>query len=39
MMNAALGDHSQSGGSGDGKTEALRGEHQLKQRLTEAVDD
>jgi hypothetical protein len=39
MMNPALGYHSQSGGSGDGKTEALRGERQVKQRLAEAVDD
>jgi hypothetical protein len=39
MVNAALGDPSQSDGEDDGKTHASRGEHQVKQRLTEAIDD
>ncbi len=39
MVNAALGDPSQNDGKDDGKTHASRGEHQVKQRLTEAVDD
>jgi hypothetical protein len=39
MANAALGDPSQSDGKDDGKTNASRGEHQVKQRLIEAVDD
>jgi len=39
MVNAALGDPSQNDGKDDGKTQALRGEHQVRQGLTEAVDD
>ena len=39
MVNAALGDPSQNDGKHDGKTQALRGEHQVRQGLTEAVDD
>ena len=39
MVKAALGDPSQNDGKDDGKTQALRAEHQVKQRLTEAVDD
>jgi hypothetical protein len=39
IVNAALGDPSQNGGKDDGKTQASRGEHQVRQRLTEAVDD
>jgi len=39
MVKAALGDPSQSDGKDDGKTQALRAEHQVKKRLTEAVDD
>jgi hypothetical protein len=39
MVNAALGDPSQNDGNDDGKTQALRTEHQARQRLTEAVDD
>ena len=37
MVKAALGDPSQIGGKDDGKTQALRGEHQVRQGLTEAV--
>ena len=39
MVNAALGDPSQNDGKDDGKAQALRGEHQVRQGLTEAVDD
>ena len=39
MVNAALGDPRQNDGKDDGKTRALRAEHQARQRLTEAVDD
>ena len=39
MVNAALGDPSQNDGKDDGKTRALRAEHQARQRLSEAVDD
>ncbi len=39
MVNAALGDPSQNGGKDDGKNHASLGEHQVKQRLTDAVDD
>jgi hypothetical protein len=39
MVNASLGDLSQNDGKVDGKTQAARAEHQVKQRLTEAVDD
>ena len=39
MVKAALGDPSQNDGKDDGKTQALRGEHQVRQGLTEAVDD
>ena len=39
MVNAALGDPIQNDGKHDGKTQALRGEHQVRQGLTEAVDD
>jgi hypothetical protein len=39
MVKAALGDPSQNGGKDDGKTQVSRGEHQVKQRLTEAIDD
>ena len=39
MVNAALGDPSQNDGKDDGKNQALRGKHQARQRLTEAVDD
>jgi hypothetical protein len=38
-VNAALGDPSQNGGKDDGKALAPRGVYQVKQRLTEAVDD
>jgi hypothetical protein len=39
MVKAALGDPSQNDGKDDGKTQALRREHQVRQGLTEAVDD
>ena len=39
MVKAALGDPSQNDGKDDGKTQALRGERQVRQGLTEAVDD
>ena len=39
MVKAALGDPSQNVAKDDGKTQALRGEHQVRQGLTEAVDD
>jgi hypothetical protein len=39
MVKAALRDPSQNDGKDDGKTRALRGEHQVRQGLTEAVDD
>jgi hypothetical protein len=39
MVNAVLGDPSQNDGKDDGKNQALRGKHQARQRLTEAVDD
>ena len=39
MVNAAFGDPSQNDGKDDGKTQALRGKHQARQRLGEAVDD
>ena len=39
MVNAALGDPRQNDGKDDGKTRALRAEHQARQRLSEAVDD
>jgi hypothetical protein len=39
MVNAAVGDPGQNDGKDDGKTQALRAEHQVKQRLTEAIDD
>ena len=39
IVKAALGDPSQNDGEDDGKAQALRAEQQVKQRLTEAVDD
>jgi hypothetical protein len=39
MVNAVLGDPSQNDGKDDGKKQGLRGKHQARQRLTEAVDD